>query len=81
MPVDILDPGPNNDYPHWPRDAAGQPITTQEHARAAGSGTYVPTGTHLEPDADGQLRPVDLTPRKPDGTPIEPAVIPPATGA
>ncbi len=81
MAVDILDPGPNGDYPYWPRDAAGQPITTQEQARAAGSGTYVPTGTHLEPDADGHLWPVDLTPRTPGGAPIEPPVIPPATGA
>ncbi len=81
MPVDILDPGPGNDYPHWPRDAAGNPITTEEQARAAGSGTWVPVGIHQEPDAQGNLRPVDLTPRKPDGTPIVPPVIPPATGA
>ncbi len=77
MPVDAYDPGPSGDFPYWPRDAEGRPITTQEQARAAGSGTYVPTGTRLEPDAHGQLRPVDLTPRTPSGEPIVPPTIPP----
>ena len=26
MPNDILDPGPENDYPYWPRDENGVPL-------------------------------------------------------
>ncbi len=83
MAVDAYDPGPRGDFPYWPRDAAGKPINTQADAEAADSGTYMPHGKELsaERDRDGHRKVHDLTPRAPDGAPIEPPVIPPATGA
>ncbi|MDP9358983.1 MAG: hypothetical protein M3R02_27630 [Chloroflexota bacterium] len=83
MPVDAYDPGPLNNYPYWPRDAAGKPLNTPADAEAAGSGTYMPHGKELsdDHDRDGYRKVHDLTPRKPDGTPIEPPTIPPPTGA
>lgn len=61
MAVDALDPGPNGDYPNWPRLPDGTP----DPAR-------MPTGLTTQ---DGV--PIDLTPRAPDGTPIVPPTIPP----
>ncbi len=80
MPVDAYDPGPLGNYPYWPRDAAGKPINTQAHAEAADSGTYMPHGKEVSADRDRDGNPLllDLTPRKPDGTPIVPPTIPPA---
>ncbi len=56
MPNDALDPGPNGDYPHWPRlpDGSSDPVR-------------MPTGLRWQ---DGVL--IDVTPRHPDGTPIVP---------
>jgi hypothetical protein len=62
MAQDAFDPGPNGDYPHWPRLPDGTP----DPAR-------MPTGLHSQ---DGVV--IDLTPRHPDGTPIVPPTIPPA---
>lgn len=62
MAVDAFDPGPNGDYPWWPRLPDGTP----DPAR-------MPTGTTTQ---DGIV--IDVTPRKPDGTPIVPPTIPPA---
>ena len=76
MAVDVLEPGPNGHYPYWPRDAQGRPITTERHARDAGSGTYVPTGIHIEGSPRGPAK-VDLTPRDRNGNPITPPTIPP----
>ncbi|MDP9461361.1 MAG: hypothetical protein M3Q22_14305, partial [Actinomycetota bacterium] len=58
---------------------AGKPINTQADAEAADSGTYMPHGKELsaERDRDGHRKVHDLTPRAPDGAPIEPPVIPP----
>ena len=74
MAVDAYDPGPDNTYPYWPRDAAGKPLTTQAEAEAAGSGTFVPTSVEVsaERDRDGYRKRHDLTPRKPNGEPISP---------
>ncbi len=70
----------NGDYPYWPRDAQGKPLNTQSDAETAGSGTYMPDGTERSShrDRDGYRQVHDLTPRKPDGTPIVPPTIPPA---
>lgn len=57
MTTDALDPGPNGDYPYWPRE---------------GDPTRMPTGLHEQPTPDGRTVTVDLTPYHPDGTPIEP---------
>lgn len=56
--VDALDPGPDGDYPYWPRDDS--------------AGTHMPTGRHLQPGPDGKPVVVDLTPTGPDGQPIQP---------
>lgn len=73
MAVDALDPGPNGDYPYFPRDTEGKPLTSHSQAKTEDAGTYRPTGLHTE---NGVL--LDLTPTGPDGQPIEPPTIPPA---
>ena len=58
MTTDALDPGPEGDYPYWPRDEE--------------DGTRMPTGTSIHLDAHGRRWTVDLTPRDSDGQPIVP---------
>lgn len=74
MATDALDPGPDGSYPFWPRDAAGRPLTSDTDAQAAGAGTYMPTGVRQHGD-----RLLDLTPTGPDGQPITPPTLPPAS--
>lgn len=59
MAVDALDPGPDGDYPFWPRDDS--------------AGTYMPTGTtrHATPDGRRSWL-VDLTKYDESGNPIDP---------
>ena len=61
MAQDAFDPGPNGDYPYWPRRPDGTPDSKR-----------MPTGTYYERLPDGRRVLVDVTPRKPDGTPIVP---------
>lgn len=61
MAVDALDPGPNGDYPNWPR----RPDGTLDPER-------MPTGVHVHITRNGERIPVDLTPRHPNGAPIQP---------
>lgn len=61
MANDALDPGPNGDYPYWPRNADGSWDTVR-----------MPTGVHLQRTPDGRVVKVDLTPRRPDGSAIVP---------
>jgi len=63
-PRDAFEPGPNGDYPAWPR----RPDGTPDPAR-------MPTGLHVQ---HGVL--VDVTPRDPDGIEIVPPTIPPEPG-
>ncbi|CAN5860183.1 hypothetical protein BH23ACT8_BH23ACT8_15670 [soil metagenome] len=58
MTTDALDPGPNGDYPYWPRDEE--------------SGTRMPTGLRWARASDGRLIRIDVTPRHRDGRPIDP---------
>jgi hypothetical protein len=74
MTTDALDPGPDGSYPHFPRDAAGRPLTSVTDAKAEGAGTYRPTGLHRHGD-----RLLDLTPTGADGEPITPPALPSAT--
>ena len=78
MAVDALDPGPNGDYPYFPRDAQGRPIWTEPTADNP-EGTYMPRGNQQMrvPGTAGRLILIDLTPRLPDGTEISPPDIPP----
>lgn len=58
MANDALDPGPNGDYPYWPRNPDGT--------------SAMPTGVHKHVDGEGKTHAIDITPRHPDGTPIVP---------
>jgi hypothetical protein len=61
-PRDALDPGPDGDYPDWPRRSDGTPDAER-----------MPTGKHRQRDPrTGRRVLVDVTPRKPDGAPIVP---------
>ncbi len=76
MAVDAYDPGPNGDYPYFPRDAQGRPLwsDSQHTDKVAVDGVApMPRGWRQE-----HGRPVDVTPRRPDGTPINPPTLPTA---
>lgn len=64
-PRDAFDPGPDGTYPAWPRLPDGTP----DPAR-------MPAGLHRQTAPDGTTVVVDLTPRRPDGTPIVPPTLP-----
>ncbi len=77
MAVDAYDPGPNGTYPYFPRDSQGRPLWSdnQHTDKIAVDGVApMPRGWRQE-----HGRPVDVTPRKPDGTPINPPTLPPGT--
>jgi len=63
-PRDAFEPGPNGDYPNWPRRDDGTP----DPAR-------MPTGFHVQ---RGVL--IDVTPRDAEGNEILPPTIPPQGG-
>lgn len=79
MAVDALDPGPDGDYPYFPRDAEGIPVWLDTAGESMSSGTAMPRGIQRmrNPADPGRLVVVDITPRMPDGSPINPPVIPP----
>lgn len=66
MARDALEEGPDGTFPNWPR----RPDGTPDPAR-------MPTGSHKQKTKTGEVVVVDVTPRKPDGTPINPPTIPP----
>lgn len=61
MAHDAFDPGPDGTYPYWPR----KPDGSWDEAR-------MPTGERYQRTPDGRIVLIDITPRKPDGTPIVP---------
>ena len=68
MPArDAFEPGEDGTYPAWPRHPDGKP--------ELGIGTRMPTGTHRQRTRSGRVVVVDVTPRNPDGSPIEPPTI------
>lgn len=81
MAEDAFDPGPLNNFPHWPRRPDGRPagiglpVTTPEEQEAE---ERMPTGTrkHRVPGT-GEVVFIDLTPRHPNGEPIVPPDLPP----
>lgn len=79
MAVDALDPGPDGDYPYFPRDAQGRPIWSDTPTGEPHGGTYMPRGVQpvREPGGTERVVLVDLTPRHADGSEIDPPVIPP----
>lgn len=60
MANDALDPGPNGDYPHWPRNADG---TTDTERMPSGKRTRTDRR-----DALGNPLVYDPAPGNPDGT-------------
>ena len=66
-PNDALDPGPGGDFPFAPRLPDGSPDPVR-----------FPTGVHRHRDPKTRRwLDVDLTPRRPDGSPIVPPPITP----
>ncbi|MFI8510432.1 hypothetical protein ACIGHB_04795 [Streptomyces sp. NPDC085460] len=78
MAVDALDPGPEGDYPYFPRDAQGRPLWSDTGSILKG-GTVMPRGVQAmrDPVNPGGVVIVDVTPRLPDGSPIDPPTVPP----
>jgi len=66
MPEDALDPGPNGDWPLWPRRPDGTPDPER-----------MPSGRRWQRDPRGEWHLIDLTPRHPHGPPIVPPSIEP----
>lgn len=67
MAKDAFEPGPLGNYPAWPRNPDGTPDPDR-----------MPTGLHWTKDKKtGERVLVDMTPRRPDGSPIVPPSIPP----
>ncbi len=60
MTTDALDPGPDGDYPHWPRNPDG---TTDEERMPSG-----PRRSRTRRDAAGNPVVVDPAPGNPDGS-------------
>jgi hypothetical protein len=62
MTTDALDPGPEGDYPYWPRNPDG---TTDR--------TRMPAGPRKHRRSDGVAIYIDPAPGNPDGTYAGPA--------
>ncbi len=84
MARDAIEPGPGNTYPDFPRRADGTPAWSDtpeaDGIPVVGPGgrlvTPMPRGMrHLR--RKGERIAIDVTPRTPDGTPINPPVIVP----
>ena len=75
MAVDALDPGPNNDYPHFPRRTDGSPAWSDSPA-TDGVPVVGPDGIARAPMPRGVRRQdgvlIDVTPTGPGGAPINP---------
>lgn len=81
MPQDALDPGPNGDYPYFPRLPDGSPAWA-DSVPADYSGPVVRRGVEYVRvwggNRHGDLVAFDVSPRDAAGNPINPPVIPPA---
>lgn len=81
MTVDALNPGPEGNYPHFPRDAMGHPAWSDAPTGlpVVNGGAPMPRGIQglKDPGRPGRLVTIDVTPRHANGEPINPPVIPP----
>jgi hypothetical protein len=66
MAHDALDPGPNGDYPHFPRLPDGRPAWS-DICPPDYQGTRMPRGIQRQ---CGEI--IDVTPRDAEGNPINP---------
>lgn len=69
MVSDALDPGPNGDYPHFPRFADGSPAWA-DLAPVGYTGTVVRRGVTWTTAVSGKRVGFDQTPRDAAGNPI-----------
>lgn len=78
MAADALDPGPNGDYPYFPRDALGRPVwsDTPDPLPVVNGGAPMPRGVRRQRSPGGDPVVIDVTPTGPDGLPIDPPVTP-----
>ncbi|WP_030458346.1 hypothetical protein [Kitasatospora sp. NRRL B-11411] len=81
MTLDALDPGPDGTYPYFPRDAEGRPVWSDDPTGLPPTNAGAPMLRGVQhmraPDHPGRWLAIDLTPRHPDGQPINPPVLPP----
>ena len=80
MARDAFEPGPDNTYPAFPRDAEGRPLWSdrpETDGVAVAGVTPMPRGIRYERNARGQRVALDVTPRRADGTPITPPTLGP----
>ncbi len=84
MAVDAFDPGPNGDYPHFPRRLDGSPAWSDtpetDGIAVPGRGpggrvTPMPRGIRYQL-IRGERIMLNVTPTGPGGVPIDPPVIP-----
>jgi hypothetical protein len=86
MANDALDPGPDGTYPYFPRQADGSPAWS-DLAETDGIAVINPKGIPVAPMPrgtrvirrgtwQGERILVDVTPTGPDGTPVDPPVLP-----
>jgi hypothetical protein len=68
MTIDALDPGPNGDYPHLPRNPDGTLDTDR-----------MPITPHYNVSPDGRRVLIDPTPTVADGRRVDEIVPPPAS--
>ena len=85
MAQDALDPGPDGTYPYFPRRADGTPYWSDNEltdgAAIVVNGVRIapmPRGTRVVRRGtwQGERILVDVTPTGPDGSPIDPPVLP-----
>lgn len=75
MVLDALDPGPNGDFPYFPRLPDGSPAWS-DRCPPDYQGTHMPRG-RTTVVRNGQRYVIDQTPHDADGNPINPPIIPP----
>ncbi len=81
MARDAFDPGPDNTFPAFPRDALGRPLwsnTAETDGVPVDGVTPMPRGLRKE-RRGGRVVVLDVTPRGPGGVAIDPPTLPPAS--
>ncbi|MGI8994181.1 MAG: hypothetical protein ACR2FP_07730 [Nocardioidaceae bacterium] len=80
MARDAFEPGPNGDYPAFPRDSLGRPSwsdSADTDGVAVDTEAPMPRGIRYQRNQYGQRVAFDVTPRGPGGVAIDPPTIPP----
>ncbi len=80
MARDAFEPGPNGDYPAWPRDTLGRPLwsdSADTDGVAVDGVAPMPRGIRYQRNGRGQRVTFDVTPRGPGGLAIDPPTLAP----